>query len=66
MADIKFAFNNREMIKLLVKRRDYYVKGKYEKAEAKELEMTNLKNTAYDKIIIPSKFYCTFLERVGQ
>ena len=62
VADIVFAFNNREMLKLLMKRGKYLSNANMDKAEAVEKEMTILKNQKFDELIVPNHFFCTFLE----
>ncbi len=44
IADISFAFNNREMLILLAKRNKYLSKADFEKVKKVEQEMTDLKN----------------------
>lgn len=66
IADIAFAFDNREMLKLLQKRYKYLCSAKFEQAEGVEKQMTELKNKDYDKLIVPNTFFCTFMEGKGQ
>jgi hypothetical protein len=44
------------------------LKGKIEKAKKVEKKMTKYKNKEknYQKIIVPTLFYCTFAEKVAQ
>ena len=54
------------MLHLLKKWSDYNLKFRFKKAEATELKMTLVKNKTYDEFVVPTKFYCTFMEGVGQ
>ena len=54
------------MLKLLKEWADYHKKAKFEKAEAIELKMTQILNEKYEELVVPTKFYCTFLEGAGQ
>lgn len=60
VADICFAFNNREMLLLLKKRSEYLGKARFDKAEEVENQLTALKNEKYEELIIPNTFFCTF------
>ena len=53
------------MLHLLKKWSDYNLKFRFKKAEATELKMTLVKNKTYDEFVVPTKFYCTFMEGVG-
>jgi len=44
VADMTFAFNNREMLKLLKQRYEYLCHAKFDKAEAIESKLTYMKN----------------------
>ena len=66
IADINFAFNNREMLLLLNKRYDYLCKAKFDKVEQIENEITRVKNEKYSQLVVPNTFYCTFMEGKGQ
>ena len=66
VADIAFAFHNREMLVLLKKRYEYLCKAKFEKAEKVEEQLTKIKNEKFDQLIVPNTFYCTFMEGLGQ
>lgn len=60
VADIVFAFNNRRMLELLIKRGKYLNNANMEKAEKVEKQMTKLKDEKYEELIIPNSFFCTF------
>ena len=66
IADIAFAFNNRLMLSLLIKRQDKLSKAKFESATKIEDEITQMKNDHYEDLIIPNQFYCTFQEGAAQ
>ena len=65
IADINFAFNNREMLLLLNKRYDYLCKAKFDKVEQIENEITRVKDEKYSQLVVPNTFYCTFMEGKG-
>ena len=65
VADLVFAFNNGEMLKLLIKRASHLNGGKFKKAKKVEQELTRIKNESFQELIQPIYFYCTFKERVG-
>lgn len=60
IADLVFAFNNREMLLLLKKRGSYLSNAKMDKAEEIEKKMTALKDEKYDSLVVPNTFFCTF------
>ena len=66
IADIVFAFNNRDALVLLRKRYEYLCKAQFEKAEKIEDKLTQLKNEKYCELVVPNTFFCTFMEGKAQ
>ena len=66
VADIAFAFNNRNMLKLLRKRYKYLRQAKFDKAEEIETQMTALKDDKYEQLVVPNTMYVTFMEGIAQ
>ena len=54
IADIVFAFNNQEMLLLLKKRYKYLCEAEFEKAEKIESQLTEIKNSKLQDIIVPN------------
>ena len=65
VADLVFAFNNGEMLKLLIKRASCLNSAKFDKAKLIEEQLTQIKNEKYEQLVKPIYFYCTFKERAG-
>ena len=61
IADICFAFNNRDMLLLLKKRNKALCKTDFVKAKEIEDKLTMMKDQHYEDLIIPNQFYCTFM-----
>ena len=61
IADICFAFNNREMLLLLQERNEALCKTDFVKANEIEDKLTVMKDEHYDQMIVPNQFYCTFM-----
>ena len=66
VADIVFAFDNRDMLKLLKKRYKYLCSASFDKAEKIEERMTQLKNQQFDDLVVPNYYFCTFKDGQGQ
>ena len=60
IADVIFAFNNRDMLSLLSKRAMYLQSVNFNKATDVEREMTELKNSHYDRLVTPNTFFIVF------
>ena len=65
VADLVFAFNNGEMLKLLIKRAGKLNGANFEAAKKIEDEMTRLKNEKFAQLVQPIYFYCTFKNQAG-
>jgi hypothetical protein len=66
VADISFAFDNREMLILLEKRYESLAKTDFETVSEIEKELSLLNQDKYDQYIVPNTFYCTFMHGEGQ
>ena len=60
IADLAFAFNNAEMLRLLTHRAKALLAAKFKSVAQIEDKMTREKNILYDKLVQPNSFYCTF------
>ena len=65
IADIAFAFDNREMLKLLSKRYDKLKKADFRNAGKIESKMNQLVRDKYDQLVVPNTFFLTFQEGKG-
>ena len=57
---MRFAFNNKPMLKLLSKRAEALGQAKFEKVQKLEVQMDKLKSEQFDDLRTPNTFYCTF------
>ena len=60
VVDLRFAFYNKNMLKLLTKRANALQKTKFTDMHKIEDKMDSLKNSEFSKLRTPNMFYCTF------